>query len=166
MTIVSDLLAKYRNVPAPQIGAQAQTVEADPAYPSDWIDIKTPEAGTIQLLVSDMLLRTYAFLCITSSGAYTVDWGDGTIDVVTSNTVAEHTYELGAGTPCSEGYTTFKVVISGAITTFKVNHHSLATQTQIHGILAAVFNVTGLTTLANAFYKSSAPAVQIGRAHV
>ena len=130
--------------------------------PADWIDISTCAAGNINLLVNDETLATYAFICTTSSGQYHVDWGDGTSDNVNSGVKAQRTYTVGAGQACSRGYTTFKIVISpvsGNLTSFKVNPHSLAGSQQEHHILACVCGATNITSLANAFYYSSTPKV-------
>jgi hypothetical protein len=44
-----------------------------------------------------------------------IDWGDGTTDTISTigATTTNHTYTAGTGTPCSRGYTTWKVRIYG-----------------------------------------------------
>ena len=56
--------------------------------------------------VQEYGMNDYAFSITESSGSYKVDWGDGTIDTVASNTACEHAYNF-ASLPepvCSEGY--------------------------------------------------------------
>ncbi len=125
--------------------------------PSDWINIDNVVDGNINLLVSDTTLATYAFACTTDTGQYSINWGDGTTTLHDSATKAEHTYTVGTGQSCSRGYTTFKIVISpvgGNLLTFKVDFHSLAFQSQEHGILWCVCGATHLISLANAFYNT------------
>ena len=58
-----------------------------------------------------------AFRFTTSTGDYQVDWGDGTIDVVASNTTAEHTYDYstydtGNTTLSTRGYKQAIIVVT------------------------------------------------------
>lgn len=126
-----------------------------PETPSDWIDISTVGANEINLLACDALQRTVCFQVITAGSNYSVNWGDGTTSSVASGVNTQHTYTLGAGQPCSLGYTTFKIVISSAstITRFWVQRHTgITLQPQRLPILKAVFGTTGLTSGAFMFY--------------
>jgi hypothetical protein len=74
--------------------------------PTDWLTM--PAIGTQEfiglLAVTDDESNHIALLC---AGAYTVDWGDGVIENVASNTKAQHTYTYSAiseGTLTTRGY--------------------------------------------------------------
>ena len=126
--------------------------------PSDWMDISTVTSNTIKLLVSDMGVATYAFKVTTSSGTFSVDWGDGqTSNLLASNTTAQHTYSIGTGTACSRGYTQFVITITatGNITRFNMVLHTVTKNNQEHGYLGANFGTTALTSFANAFYTAN-----------
>ena len=96
---------------------------ADPTdwvRPSDWPTI-TDAANEIQFLVNDQYQAVYALqTTCTGIGNLYIDWGDGTINTIgaTGATTTQHTYATGgtgatAGTPCSLGYTTFKIRVYG-----------------------------------------------------
>jgi hypothetical protein len=118
-------------------------------YPQDWVDIRTPAEGNINILASDIGKMKYAFQCTTDGGQYQVDWGDGTVTLYDSATPAEHTYVLGAGEPCSRGYTTFGIVISPdtgvKLTYFEMIMHSDFTVYQQSPVLALVINAPYIT---------------------
>ena len=84
--------------------------------PNDWpIIIDTP--NEVQFLFSDInesscTIRTQ-FSRTSGSQNLVIDWGDGTTNTITSTsqTDTSHVYEPGTGTPCSLGYTTFKIRI-------------------------------------------------------
>lgn len=88
--------------------------------PSDW-PIITDTANEVQFLMSDInqgvfTIRTQ-FTRVT--GNIYIDWGDGSgIDTITTTgtTNTSHQYTIGTGTPCSRGYTTFKVRVYGDTT--------------------------------------------------
>jgi len=82
--------------------------------PGDWPTI-TDSPGKWQALVSNALFSKYeiktAFVAPSGQNLY-VDWGDGTIDTITTpaETFTTHTYSTG-GTPCSRGYDTWVVQV-------------------------------------------------------
>ena len=82
--------------------------------PSDW-PVITDVLNEVQFLMSDLSLKNTintTYLDVTGNGASIyIDWGDGTIDTIstTTSTLTTHTYVKGSGTACSRGYTTFKV---------------------------------------------------------
>jgi hypothetical protein len=86
--------------------------------PSDWVAI-TDTPNEVQFLVADT--GTKAFTIRTTftrtSGNIYIDWGDGTIDTITtvSSIDTSHIYSTG-GTPCSRGYNTWKIRIYGDAT--------------------------------------------------
>src|SRR5574343_269154 len=130
--------------------------------PSDWIDISTVNDNEILLLVSDQSAG-YAFAVTTVSGTYSIDWGDDTIEIGrTSGTTYSHEYVLGGGTPCSLGYTTYKIRIydaSSNITSFGVKKSiygvSGGLQYQQHSYLWANFGTAYITSYANACFITS-----------
>lgn len=128
--------------------------------PADWINISNVADGEINLLVGDGgSYPAVAFSCDTSSsGTYSIDWGDGTIESGrTSGTVYQHAYSVGTGQPCSRGYTTFKIRIYGCtttLTTFQVQAHSYSTA-QIQQYLRCVVGVTTIVHLNNMFQRSN-----------
>ena len=82
--------------------------------PSDW-PVITDVATEVQFLFCDLgdaacSIRT-TFTRTSGSQNIIIDWGDGTTNTVTtiSQTNTNHTYTPGTGTPCSLGYTTFKI---------------------------------------------------------
>jgi hypothetical protein len=84
--------------------------------PVDWITI-TDTANEVQFLVADIDLACFTIRTTftRTTGNIYIDWGDGvtnTISTITT-TSTSHTYAIGTGTPCSRGYTTFKIRVYG-----------------------------------------------------
>jgi len=82
--------------------------------PSDW-PVITDVATEVQFLFCDLgdaacSIRTQ-FTRTSGSQNIVIDWGDGYTNTVTTfaQTNTNHTYTPGTGTPCSLGYTTFKI---------------------------------------------------------
>jgi hypothetical protein len=82
--------------------------------PADW-PVITDVANEVQFLMSDLgdsncSLRAN-FSRTSGSQDMVIDWGDGTTTTISSTlgTVTNKTYTPGTGTPCSLGYTTFKI---------------------------------------------------------
>jgi len=82
--------------------------------PSDW-PVITDAAAEVQFLFCDLgdaacSIRT-SFTRTSGTQDIIIDWGDGTTSTVTTtaSTNTNHTYTLGTGTPCTLGYTTFKI---------------------------------------------------------
>lgn len=82
--------------------------------PGDWVNVSNVVNNQINLVVGDYATATVAFTVTTQGAAtYNVDWGDGTNDDYVSAAAASHNYASSTGgTACSEGYNTYKVVIS------------------------------------------------------
>jgi hypothetical protein len=141
------------------VGSFITPLNNDWTRPSDWIDISTAANNEINLLVMDGGIMS--FFVNTASGTYSIDWGDGSI--VTgrvSGTVYAHQYAVGTGTPCSLGYTTFKIRIYGAasnITRFATSILPAAQYPQFVGLthqqplLWTVFGTNGLTAMGSCF---------------
>jgi hypothetical protein len=82
--------------------------------PSDW-PVITDAANEVQYLISDQgdsncSIQTN-FTRTSGSQNIRIEWGDGTTSTVstTGDTTTNKTYTPGTGTPCSLGYTTFKI---------------------------------------------------------
>lgn len=81
--------------------------------PLDW-PVITDVATEVQFLFCDLgdaacSIRT-TFTRTSGSQNIIIDWGDGFTDTVTTTSATTpHTYTPGTGTPCSLGYTTFKI---------------------------------------------------------
>ena len=82
--------------------------------PSDW-PVITDVVNEVQFLMTDIgdsnCSITTVFARTSGSQNITIDWGDGTTNTIstTSTITTQHTYTPGTGTPCSLGYTTFKI---------------------------------------------------------
>jgi len=74
--------------------------------PVDWIPI--PEISTGEQVIYCLMAvveEELNYCAFTISGNYTVDWGDGAVENVTSNTQAQHIYDYTTvGNDCSRGY--------------------------------------------------------------
>jgi hypothetical protein len=94
-------------------------------------------------------------LALLSNGAAINLTNDGTgIMQRVSGQTYQHQYAKGAGTACSEGYTTFKIRIYGAssnITSWKVQRHTYMQEVQDQAILWAVFGTRGIADYSYAF---------------
>lgn len=110
-------------------------IAQDWVKPADWIDISSVANNEINLLVSDGYM---AFSVNTSSGTYSIDWGDGSIETGrVSGTVQQHQYVIGSGTPTSYGYTQYRIRIYdavGDITRFQVQNPIITNATQSRSI--------------------------------
>ena len=120
----------------------------------DWIDISSVNNNEINLLVREG--TGIAFSVATTSGTYSIDWGDGTIETLrVSGTVYQHQHTIN-GTLCSLGYNTWKIRIYGASTNikrWKIERHTFTTRTQYPSILWAVFGTQGITDYSYCFYS-------------
>ena len=92
------------------IKASASTKEW--VRPSDWLPMPTNITSADQIFVGLHAVfengKNYcAFLFTTSTGQYQVDWGDGTVTLHNSNTIAQKNYDYSSisnSTICSRGY--------------------------------------------------------------
>lgn len=84
--------------------------------PVDWPTI-TDAPNEVQFLYADTYVNVAISTTFTRPGSENIyiDWGDGTTDTIstTAYTTTNHTYTAGTGTPCSRGYTTFKIRVYG-----------------------------------------------------
>lgn len=85
--------------------------------PSDW-PVIIDTINEVQFLMSDINQAVFTIRTqfTRTTGNIYIDWGDGSvIDTITttSTTNTSHQYNIGTGTPCSRGYTTFRVRVYG-----------------------------------------------------
>jgi hypothetical protein len=128
--------------------------------PDEWIDISSVGNNEINLLVMDS--STFGFYVYVSSGTYSIDWGDGTIETGRTNgTFYQHTFATGAGTATSYGYNTVKIRIFGAsgnITQYqgyRPQGSGLNNWANGSPLLQAVLGTNNLTSLYAAFGDAS-----------
>lgn len=89
--------------------------------PSDWIPMvdQTADENKIQILnaVFDDESQFAAVQVSVNTGTYTVDWGDGTVETVTSGTAKQHQYTYSTlGNLCSRGYKQALITITPTTT--------------------------------------------------
>lgn len=66
--------------------------------PHEWLEITAPSAATQKIVGLYAVYKNSAYIAFRCSGAYTVDWGDGTApENVNSNTTALHLYDWSDG---------------------------------------------------------------------
>ena len=134
---------------------QSTTTPTPWTRPSDWIDISQVNNNEINLLVADGPGIGFA-TTVASSGTYSIDWGDGTVETArASGTTYQHQYTPGSGQACSQGYTTYNIRIYGAtgnITSWKVKKHTYTNRVQYQPYLWVVFGTQYITDYSNAFY--------------
>jgi hypothetical protein len=102
------------NLPITNTSYQKSPISGSWVRPSDWITI-TDNVDEFQALVADTGDATYTLsYVITGTGNTTINWGDGTTTIISgaSTSTSTKTYTIGGGTPCSRGYTTFKIRIT------------------------------------------------------
>lgn len=134
--------------------------------PADWIDISAVNDNEINLLVTEGTGVAFKVKVGTGTGTFSIDWGDGTIDtglVGNNTTTFQHQHSVN-GTPCSQGYNTWKIRIYGAsgdITMWKIAKNTYISLSQYAPLLWAVFGTTNITDYSNTFNASSGVTCQI-----
>jgi hypothetical protein len=117
--------------------------------PVDWPTI-TDAPNEVQFLVADTGLATYAInttFSRTASQDLLIDWGDGTTDTISTTTTVttQHSYAVGTGTPCSRGYTTFKIRIYGSAAGVTItNSRFVILTTAVNGSIPVAINTWGV----------------------
>ena len=94
------------------IKATASASAKEWVRPSDWLPMPTNITSADQIFVGLHAVfesgQNYcAFLFTTSTGQYQVDWGDGTVTLHNSNTIAQKNYDYASisnSTICNRGY--------------------------------------------------------------
>ena len=103
----------------------------------DWVSI-TDTPGEVQFLWGDMINNYQSintrFTQTGGVGNIYIDWGDGTIDTISTlgSTTTNHTYTSG-GTPCSLGYNTWKIRVYGDVGTTLIFVKPLSNLTNFSG---------------------------------
>lgn len=143
--------------------------------PSDW-PVITDAAAEVQFLFCDLgdaacQIRT-TFTRTSGSQNITIDWGDTRTSTVTGTTSIDtpHTYTI-SGTPCSLGYTTFKIRVyftgTGASVLSNCNIMSIliggsTNSLQICHVLEAYYgNSTQNSTVINFYSSLGTPGISI-----
>lgn len=131
--------------------------------PAEWPDISNVANNEIKLLVSNKS-NYYSFRVVVSSGTFSVDWGDGTVENgLASDTKCLHQYVPGTGTPlsCGEEVYTIRIYTSGGtITRFYVVESGTQARMENQAYLWAEFGTIGLTRCDNMFYIVNKVACQ------
>ena len=94
------------------IKANASASVEEWVRPSDWLPMPTNITSADQIFVAlhavfESSQNYCAFSFTTSGGQYQVDWGDGTVSLHNSNTIAQKNYDYASisnSTLCSRGY--------------------------------------------------------------
>ena len=142
------------------IKANASTKEW--VRPSDWLPMPTNITSADQIFVGLHAVfesgQNYcAFSFTTSAGQYQVDWGDGTVTLHNSNTIAQNNYDytsISNSTLCSRGYkqVIIKVTpVSGNLLTCNFQQRFVTTpaQNQVYatGFLDCILSMPNATSI-------------------
>ena len=130
--------------------------------PSDWLPMPTNITSANQTFVGlhaifESSQNYCAFLFTTSAGQYQVDWGDGTVTLHNSNTIAQKNYDYASisnSTICSRGYkqVIIKVTpVSGNLLTCNFQQRFVTTpaQNQVYatGFLDCILSMPNATSI-------------------
>jgi len=139
--------------------------------PSDWLTIPSIATGEqVIYLLYGVLDNDSNYMALLCQGNYTVDWGDGTIENISTNVKAQHQYtfsSIPSSTTTSEGYRQVLIKItpqSGQnLTVVNLNQrHSFYSATNIATVLDMVLNIPNVSG-ANLTISSSSPVVLYAR---
>ena len=140
------------------IKANASASTKEWVRPSDWLPMPTNITSADQIFVGLHAVfesgQNYcAFSFSTSTGQYKVDWGDGTVTLHNSNTIAQKDYDystISNSTICSRGYkqVIIKVTpVSGNLLTcnFQQRFFTTPAQNQVYssGFLECILSISG-----------------------
>ena len=142
------------------IKANASASAKEWVRPSDWLPMPANITSADQIFVGLHAVfesgQNYcSFLFTTSAGQYQVDWGDGTVTIHNSNTVAQKNYDysiISNSTICSRGYkqVIIKVTpVSGNLLTCNFQQRFVTTpaqnQTYASGFLDCILSMPNAT---------------------
>lgn len=126
--------------------------------PADWTAMPAPAANTIRLraLVRDVASQAHAVRATTSSGTYSVDWGDGSSPTtgVASGATATKSYvyaDAGLGAASTRGYKTAIITItpdSGNLTVLNLSISPSGFSTN-GNFLELQIHASSMTTISN-----------------
>ena len=152
------------------LSGQTQPVVQAYARPADWVTIGTSTATQyVQLLVPVWNVDSN-YIAFTTTGATTIDWGDGTApENVASNVQANHTYVYAnVSNLSSRGYRQAVITITPQagqnITAFSINKRNTAmgSITYTTPILDMTLKVPNLVTTGNLVIGSASLIVNLG----
>ena len=141
---------------------QMQSSTKEWQRPADWLHMPTNITSADQIFVGLHAVfetgQNYcAFLFTTSAGQYQVDWGDGTVTLHNSNTIAQKNYDYASisnSTLCSRGYkqVIIKVTpVSGNLLTCNFQQRFVTTpaQNQVYstGFLDCILSMPNATSI-------------------
>ena len=144
------------------IKANASASTKEWVRPSDWLPMPTNITSADQIFVGLHAVfesgQNYcAFSFTTSAGQYQVDWGDGTVTLHNSNTIAQNNYDytsISNSTLCSRGYkqVIIKVTpVSGNLLTCNFQQRFVTTpaQNQVYatGFLDCILSMPNATSI-------------------
>lgn len=131
-----------------------------PTYtrPSDWITVPTPVSGNkVIYLLCAVWNDTSNFIAFTASGAYTVDWGDGSAPVnFTTGAQAEYNYNYStvSSSVTTRGYKTVLITITpqgaGNLTALDLNKRNSTNTNTGTGSSAAASPILEITICSSA----------------
>ena len=144
------------------IKANASASTKEWARPSDWLPMPSNITSADQIFIGlhavfESSQNYCAFLFTTSAGQYQVDWGDGTVTLHNSNTIAQKNYDYASisnSTLCSRGYkqVIIKVTpVSGNLLTCNFQQRFVTTpaQNQVYatGFLDCILSMPNATSI-------------------
>ena len=144
------------------IKATASASAKEWVRPSDWLPMPTNITSADQIFaglhaVFESSQNYCAFSFTTSAGQYQVDWGDGTVTLHNSNTIAQKNYDYASisnSTICSRGYkqVIIKVTpVSGNLLTCNFQQRFVTTpaQNQVYatGFLDCILSMPNATSI-------------------
>ena len=144
------------------IKANASASTKEWVRPSDWLPMPANITSADQIFVGLHAVfesgQNYcAFLFATSTGQYQVDWGDGTVTLHNSNTIAQKNYDYASisnSTICSRGYkqVIIKVTpVSGNLLTCNFQQRFVTTPAQNQayssGFLECILSMPNATSI-------------------
>jgi hypothetical protein len=124
--------------------------------PTDWISVPTPATGSE---IVSMLVGVYEnvpnFLNIQASATFSIDWGDGSTQSVSSGSYARKEFSFGsysAGTLTSDGFRQALVIVTpqvpGTFTSFDINgNHSYQSTSYRPNVLEIKMSGPNLTSI-------------------
>lgn len=168
------MVSLVRPLTAAFTGIRAETIDGW-TRPLDWLAM--PDVTSAMDVFHGLLAvyehgRNAVALQATVSGAatYTVDWGDGTVETVTSGTAAEHSYtyaSLPASSLSSRGYKQALVTVrpssGGVITVFDVQRRAAGERAVAYTVpwLDIVASLPSVTTFSSAFGSSGTVSLRL-----
>ena len=131
------------------------STSTDWVRPSDWLALPTVGSSEQKFVGLVAVFDTDSnYLAFTCAGAYTVDWGDGTVENIATNTKAQHQYVysgISNSTLCSRGYKQVIVTITpqtGNLTSINLQQtHSSNAVAYVSSFLDILLSCQYLTSL-------------------